>query len=139
MPPTQAPDQAPTLDQPAHPLHALTTSELTGYRRQLEQAIAWFGRQDPVPAVRADLLAALDDVTAEQDDRARIARPDPGRPPDVSTLTLGDLERTRRELAAALALARPGSASQVPIRTHLAAIDGELARRASQQQPRARP
>ncbi|HEU5390560.1 MAG TPA: hypothetical protein VFV73_32130 [Streptosporangiaceae bacterium] len=49
------------------------------------------------------------------------------------------LERTRRELAAALALARPGAASQVPIRTHLAAIDSELARRASQPHPRARP
>ena len=30
--------------------------------------------------------------------------PDPSRPPDLSTLALGDLERTRRELAAALAL-----------------------------------
>jgi hypothetical protein len=65
--------------------------------------------------------------------------PDPGRPPDVSTLTARDLERARRELAAALALARPGSASQVPIRTHLAAIDAELARRASQQQPHPGP
>ena len=35
--------------------------------------------------------------------------PDPGRPPDVSTLTPAELQRTRRELAAALALARPGS------------------------------
>jgi hypothetical protein len=32
--------------------------------------------------------------------------PDTGRPPDVSTLTPGELERTRRDLAAALALTR---------------------------------
>ncbi len=74
MPATAPSDQAPTVDQPGHPLHALTTFELTGYRRQLEHAIAWFDRQDPVPPVRASLQAALDDVMAEQDDRARIAR-----------------------------------------------------------------
>jgi hypothetical protein len=55
----------------------------------------------------------------------------PGRPPDVSTLTPAELERTRRELAAALALARPGSPAQIPIRTYLDAIDAELARRAA--------
>ncbi len=49
MPATPASDQAPTVDQPSHPLHALTTFELTGYRRQLEHAIAYFDRQDPVP------------------------------------------------------------------------------------------
>ena len=59
--------------------------------------------------------------------------PDPARPPDVSTLTPGELERTRRELAAALALTRPGSPAQVPIRTYLDAIDAELARRAGRQ------
>jgi hypothetical protein len=58
--------------------------------------------------------------------------PDPGRPPVVSTLTLGELERARRELSAALALARPGSPAQVPIRAHLAAIAAELASRADQ-------
>ena len=59
--------------------------------------------------------------------------PDPARPPDVSTLTPGELQRTRRELAAALALARPGSPAQVPIRAYLDAIDAELARRADRQ------
>ena len=59
--------------QPRHPLHAMTTSELSGYRRQLENAIAYFGEQDPVPPVRADLQAALGAVTAEQDDRNKIA------------------------------------------------------------------
>jgi hypothetical protein len=59
--------------------------------------------------------------------------PDTGRPPHLSTLTSGELERTRRDLAAALALARPGSTARLPIGTHLAAIDTELASRASQQ------
>lgn len=59
--------------------------------------------------------------------------PDPARPHDVSTLTLGELERVRRELAAALALARPGSPAQVPIRAYLDAIDAELTRRADRQ------
>jgi hypothetical protein len=58
--------------------------------------------------------------------------PDTGRPPDVSTLTPGELERTRRDLAAALALARPGSLTRLPIGTHLAAIDAELISRTSQ-------
>ena len=57
----------------------------------------------------------------------------PGRPPEVSALTSGELERTRRELAASLALARPGSPARVPIQAHLSAIDAELAGRAGQQ------
>jgi hypothetical protein len=73
MPATAAPEQTPTVDQPKHPLHALATFELRGYRRQLENAIAFFDSQDPVPAVRADLQAALDSVIAEQEDRARLA------------------------------------------------------------------
>ena len=73
MPATAASQQAPAVDQPEHPLHALTTYELTYYRRRLENAIAYLGKQDPVPAIRADLQAALDRVIAEQDDRARIA------------------------------------------------------------------
>jgi hypothetical protein len=59
--------------------------------------------------------------------------PDPGRPPDVSALTSGELERTRREVQAALALARSGSPIQVPILAHMAAIDAELATRVGQQ------
>jgi hypothetical protein len=61
------------VEQPKHPLHALTTFELSGYRRQLESALAFFDKQDPVPAVRADLQAALDGVLAEQDDRKKLA------------------------------------------------------------------
>lgn len=63
-----------TVDQPKHPLHALTTYELRDYRRQLEQAISFFDRQDPVPPARARLQARLDDVVAEQDERTRLAR-----------------------------------------------------------------
>jgi hypothetical protein len=59
--------------EPKHPLPAMTTYELRDYRRQLESAIAFFGRQDPVPPVRAGLQARLEDVLAEQDERSRIA------------------------------------------------------------------
>lgn len=77
MPATAAFQQTPTVvDQPKHPLHALTTYELTYYRRLLENAIAFLGKQDPVPAIRADMQAALDRVIAEQEDRARIAAAD---------------------------------------------------------------
>jgi hypothetical protein len=61
------------VEKPKHPLHALTTYELTYYRRRLENALAFLDKQDPVPAVRADLQTALDGVIAEQDDRAMIA------------------------------------------------------------------
>jgi hypothetical protein len=71
MPPA-ASAQAPAVEQPRHPLHALTTYELAGYRRQLEHAIAFSGQQ-PVSPVRADLQAALDAVLAGQHDRATIA------------------------------------------------------------------
>jgi len=64
--------QPPEIDTPKHPLHALTTYELTYYRRRLENALAFLDKQDPVPSIRADLQAALDRVIAEQDDRARI-------------------------------------------------------------------
>lgn len=63
-----------TVDPPRHPLHSLATYELRDYRRQLEQAVAFFDRQDPVPPARHRLQAALDSVLAEQDDRARLAR-----------------------------------------------------------------
>ena len=68
------PAEPVTVEQPKHPLDAMTTFELRDYRRQLEGAIAFFDRQDPVPPARRRLQARLDDVTAEQDDRARLAR-----------------------------------------------------------------
>jgi hypothetical protein len=59
---------------PKHPLHAMTTFELRDYRRHLESAIAFFDRQDPVPPARDRLQARLDDVLAEREERARLAR-----------------------------------------------------------------
>jgi hypothetical protein len=66
--------EPPAVQAPKHPLHAFTTYELRDYRRQLEGAIAFFDRQDPVPPARDHLQAKLDEVIAEQDDRARLAR-----------------------------------------------------------------
>lgn len=61
-----------TVEQPEHPLHALTTYELTYYRRRLENALAFLDKQDPVPTIRADLHTALDGVITEQQDRTRL-------------------------------------------------------------------
>jgi hypothetical protein len=36
-----------TIQQPKHPLYALTTSELSDQRRQLENAIAYYDRRIP--------------------------------------------------------------------------------------------
>jgi len=57
--------------------------------------------------------------------------PDPSRSHDVSGLTTAELERTKRDLQASLALARPGAAASVPILAHLSAIDTELAGRSA--------
>jgi hypothetical protein len=46
---------------------------------------------------------------------------------DVAGLSGAELDRARRELAASLALARPGSPVRVPILAHMSAIDTELA------------
>jgi hypothetical protein len=63
-----------TVDPPKHPLPAMTTYELRDYRRQLEQALSFFDRQDPASSTRLRLQAALDSVLAEQDERATLAR-----------------------------------------------------------------
>jgi hypothetical protein len=55
--------------------------------------------------------------------------PDLPRPHDVTGLTVGELERARRDLRASLALARPGAPVRMPILAHLRAIDAELAER----------
>jgi hypothetical protein len=73
MPATTAAEQAPSVNPPKHPLHAMTTYELRDYRHDLESAIAFFESQTPVPPARDQLRARLDDVIAEQDDRARLA------------------------------------------------------------------
>ncbi len=48
---------------------------------------------------------------------------------DVTALTAAELEAACRELAASLALARPGSPVRGPIQARMAAIDAELAGR----------
>lgn len=63
-----------TVESPKHPLHQLTTFELRDYQRQLERAIAFFDTKDPVPPSRNHLQARLDEVLAEQADRARPTR-----------------------------------------------------------------
>jgi hypothetical protein len=60
MPATENARQAPEVNHPPHQLTQLTTYELRDYRRQLESAIAFFGRQDPVPPARDRLQAKLD-------------------------------------------------------------------------------
>ena len=67
MPPTDP----VTVNQPKHPLHALTTYELRDRRRELERAIKGIAPDAPV---QADLRRQLDAVLAEQEDRARLAR-----------------------------------------------------------------
>lgn len=57
--------------------------------------------------------------------------PDPSRSHDVSGLTDAELERTRRDLQASLALARPGSTARVPMLAHLSAVESELAGRSA--------
>jgi hypothetical protein len=50
---------------------------------------------------------------------------------DVTALTGRELELARREMAASLALARPGSPVLVPILARMSAIDAELVQRAT--------
>ena len=94
--------ESATVEPPRHPLHAMTTYELRDYRSQLEGAITFCGRQDPVP---------------------------PARDHDGSGLTADQLERARRDLEISLALAFPGSPVRVPILAEMTAIDTELAGR----------
>ena len=56
-----------TVNRPPYPLHAMTTHELSGYRRNLERAIPGLPEADS-----AVLRRKLDDVLAEEDDRRRI-------------------------------------------------------------------
>ena len=55
--------------QPLHPMHALTTSELTRYQRQLERAIKGIVSDAPIQAA---LRRKLGEVLAEQYCRASI-------------------------------------------------------------------
>jgi hypothetical protein len=77
------------------------------------------------------LLGPGETMSAEEQAMQGPPTPDSSRSRDVSGLTDAELKRTRRELQASLALARPGSATRVPILAHLSAIDTELARRSA--------
>ncbi len=67
------PAEPAAVDQPKHPVHALTTFELRDYRKRLESAIASFSTKASIPQARDQLQGALDDVIAEEEDRARLA------------------------------------------------------------------
>jgi len=64
-------------DQPAYPPAAMTTYELRDLRRDLEHAISGIAPGAPVPD---GLRARLDDVAAEQQERARARRPPAASP-----------------------------------------------------------
>jgi hypothetical protein len=64
------PAEPVTTSEPGHPIHALTTYEITRYRRELEHAI---GGISPDAPVQADLRRKLDEVLAEQEQRAKLA------------------------------------------------------------------
>lgn len=57
------------VEQPKHPIHALTTYELRDYRRQLEHAVKTLPEH---ATVRALIRLRLDAVLAEQAQRSRI-------------------------------------------------------------------
>jgi hypothetical protein len=61
--------QPPGVPQPAHPLHALTTFELTAYQRDLERALAAL---PPAAPARGIVQGKLAEIQAEQESRARI-------------------------------------------------------------------
>jgi len=79
--------------------------------------------------IRARVQHELAEVRVEEGTRGGTGKPAAQRHYDAAGLTTGELERTRRELAASLALARPGSPARAPIQTQMAAIDAELAAR----------
>jgi hypothetical protein len=57
------------VDPPPHPLPALTTSELSRYRRELEHALTTLPAHAPV---RGQLQQQLAEVQAEQQSRIQI-------------------------------------------------------------------
>ena len=59
-----------TVESPEHPLHALTTYELSRYRRELEHALKALPEH---AAVRELLRTKLAGVLAEQESRVAIA------------------------------------------------------------------
>ncbi len=60
----------PQAAEPKYPVHQLTTSELTRYRRELENAVRGIAPDAPV---QTELRRRLDMVLAEQSEREKIA------------------------------------------------------------------
>ena len=107
----------------------LSPRELDLYGNQLERCLKALSTGAPI---RADVQRELAAVHAVRRSRSQAGQSQQHcRPRDVSGLTTSELERTRRELAANLALVRPDSPARAPILAHISAIDTELARRAS--------
>lgn len=63
-------DEPVTVQPPKHPMHALTTYELSRYRRELEHALKALPEHAPV---RELLRGRLGEVLAEEDSRTKIA------------------------------------------------------------------
>ena len=109
------------------PVSQLSIRELDLYGNQLERCLKALSTNAPI---RADVQRELAAVHAVRQSRTQASQPQqPSRPRDVSELTVSELKRTRRELAANLALVRPDSPARVPILAHISAIDTELAGR----------
>jgi len=104
----------------------LTTGELDRYANQLARCLKALDTRAPI---RTRVQHELTEVRAEQDTRAATGQLDIQRQYDAAGLTGGELDRIRRELAASLALTRPGSPARGPIQAQIAAIDAELAAR----------
>lgn len=69
QPGATAEDQALPTEPPKHALHALTTDDLKARRRELTDAIKGIPAGAPI---QADLRRWLDEMLAEEKDRARI-------------------------------------------------------------------
>ena len=103
----------------------LTSGELDRYANQLARCLKALDTSAPI---RARIQHELAEVRGEQDTRARTDQhAATERHYDAAGLTVGELERTRRELATSLALARPGSPVRAPIQAQMAAIDAAIA------------
>jgi hypothetical protein len=61
------------IQQPPHPMHALTTYELKNYRRELEHSLKTLPEH---AQVRELLQQRLTEVLAEQDSRSRLHQAD---------------------------------------------------------------
>ena len=117
---------SPVPDGRRDPVGQLTAAELDRYASPLARCLKALDTSAPI---RSHVQHELATVRAEQDARASSSPADPPRRYDASGLTAGELDRTRRELAASPALARPDSPARGPILAHLAALDAELAAR----------